>query len=154
MSAPRLIRKFPEVYEKRTPPSWGRGVCLNKYTGTRGKSGTNDANAEFIAKVLGIFEGANICFQTAELGKVDQGGGGTIAYMCALYGMEVLDAGPAVLSMHAPGRSSTRRISTKPSARSGPSWREPEGAARTARGAKIFRTGRAAALPAQALPAA
>lgn len=94
--------KFPEVYEKKNAAFLGRGVCLNKYTGTRGKSGTNDANAEFIAKVLGIFEGANICFQTAELGKVDQGGGGTIAYMCALYGMEVLDAGPAVLSMHAP----------------------------------------------------
>jgi aspartyl aminopeptidase len=94
--------KFPEAFEKKNTAYLGRGISLNKYTGTRGKSGTNDANAEYIAKVLGIFEQAGVCFQTAELGKVDQGGGGTIAYMCALYGMEVLDAGLAVLSMHAP----------------------------------------------------
>lgn len=94
--------KFPEVYEKKNSAFMGCGVCLNKYTGTGGKNSSNDANAEFIAQVLGIFEGANVCFQTAELGKVDQGGGGTIAYMCALYGMEVIDAGLPVLSMHAP----------------------------------------------------
>lgn len=94
--------KFPEAFEKKNSAFLGRGVSLNKYTGTRGKYDTNDANAEFVAKVLGIFEQAGVCFQTAELGKVDQGGGGTIAYMCALYGMEVLDAGLAVLSMHAP----------------------------------------------------
>jgi len=94
--------KFPEAFEKKNAAFLGRGVSLNKYTGTRGKSGTNDANAEFVAKVLGIFERSGVNFQTAELGKVDQGGGGTIAYMCAAYGMEVLDAGVAVLSMHAP----------------------------------------------------
>ncbi len=94
--------KFPDVFEKKNAAFLGRGVSLNKYTGSRGKYDTNDANAEFVASVLGIFERANVCFQTAELGKVDQGGGGTIAYMCALYGMEVLDAGLPVLSMHAP----------------------------------------------------
>lgn len=94
--------KFSEAFEKKNAAFLGRGVSLNKYTGTRGKSGTNDANAEFVAKVLGIFERSGVNFQTAELGKVDQGGGGTIAYMCAAYGMEVLDAGVAVLSMHAP----------------------------------------------------
>ena len=94
--------KFPEAFEKKNAAYLGRGISLNKYTGTRGKYDTNDANAEFVAKVLGIFEQQNVCYQTAELGKVDQGGGGTIAYMCALYGMEVMDAGLAVLSMHAP----------------------------------------------------
>jgi aspartyl aminopeptidase len=94
--------KFPEAFEKKNAAYLGRGISLNKYTGTRGKYDTNDANAEFVAKVLGIFEQHNVCYQTAELGKVDQGGGGTIAYMCALYGMEVMDAGLAVLSMHAP----------------------------------------------------
>lgn len=94
--------KFPDAFEKKNAAYLGRGISLNKYTGTRGKYDTNDANAEFIAKVLGIFESAGVCFQTAELGKVDQGGGGTIAYMCALYGMEVMDAGLPVLSMHAP----------------------------------------------------
>ncbi len=94
--------KFPEAYEKKNAAFLGRGVSLNKYTGSRGKYDTNDANAEFVARVLGIFERAGVCFQTAELGKVDQGGGGTIAHMCAQYGMEVLDAGLPVLSMHAP----------------------------------------------------
>ena len=94
--------KFPEAFEKKNAAYLGRGISLNKYTGTRGKYDTNDANAEFIARVLGIFESAGVCFQTAELGKVDQGGGGTIAYMCAHYGMEVMDAGLPVLSMHAP----------------------------------------------------
>ncbi len=94
--------KFPEAFEKKNAAYLGRGISLNKYTGTRGKYDTNDANAEFIAKVLRIFESAGVVFQTAELGKVDQGGGGTIAYMCAHYGMEVMDAGLPVLSMHAP----------------------------------------------------
>jgi aspartyl aminopeptidase len=94
--------KFSDAFEKKNAAFLGRGVSLNKYTGSRGKYETNDANAEFVAKVLGIFECSGVSFQTAELGKVDQGGGGTIAYMCAAYGMEVLDAGLAVLSMHAP----------------------------------------------------
>jgi aspartyl aminopeptidase len=94
--------KFADAFEKKNAAFLGRGISLNKYTGSRGKYETNDANAEFVAKVLGIFERSGVSFQTAELGKVDQGGGGTIAYMCAAYGMEVLDAGLAVLSMHAP----------------------------------------------------
>ena len=80
---------------------WKRAV-FNKYTGSRGKSGSNDANAEYIARLRKIFDKNEVAFQTAELGKVDQGGGGTIAYLAAKYGMNVLDAGVAVLSMHAP----------------------------------------------------
>ena len=75
---------------------------LNKYTGSRGKSGSNDANAEYIARLRRIFDDHGVAFQTAELGKVDVGGGGTIAYISALYGMDVIDSGVALLSMHAP----------------------------------------------------
>ena len=78
------------------------GLVFNKYTGSRGKSGSNDANAEFIGKVRRIMDDNKVCWQTAELGRVDLGGGGTIAYICALYGMEVIDSGVAVLNMHAP----------------------------------------------------
>ena len=77
-------------------------MCYNKYTGSRGKSGSNDANAEFIAKLRKVMDDNQITWQTAELGAVDVGGGGTIAYICALYGMEVIDSGVPVLSMHAP----------------------------------------------------
>ena len=75
---------------------------FNKYTGSRGKSGSNDANAEYVGALRGIMDANEVCFQTAELGKVDQGGGGTIAYILANYGMNVIDSGVAVLSMHAP----------------------------------------------------
>jgi aspartyl aminopeptidase len=77
-------------------------VCYNKFTGSRGKSGSNDANAEFIGRLRKVMDDHQVFFQTAELGRVDLGGGGTIAYICALYGMEVIDSGVAVLSMHAP----------------------------------------------------
>ncbi len=77
-------------------------MVFNKFTGARGKSGSNDANAEYIAYLRNIFEKENVSFQMAELGKVDLGGGGTIAYMTALYGMNVIDAGVAVMNMHAP----------------------------------------------------
>ena len=93
---------FAGAFEKKNAAFLGRGVCFNKFTGSRGKSGSNDANAEFMAKCRAIMDGADIKFQTAELGKVNQGGGGTIAYICALYGMNVIDSGVAVLSMHAP----------------------------------------------------
>lgn len=93
---------FGEAFEKKNAAFLGRGVVLNKFTGSRGKSGSNDANAEYIARVRNIFDTHNIAFQTAELGKVDVGGGGTIAFIAALYGMEVIDSGVAVLSMHAP----------------------------------------------------
>ena len=75
---------------------------FNKYTGSRGKSGSNDANAEYMAKLRGILDKHEVAFQTSELGKVDQGGGGTIAYILANYGMQVIDSGVAVLNMHAP----------------------------------------------------
>ena len=93
---------FPSVMEKKNSAFLGRGLCINKYTGSRGKGGSNDANAEYMAKVRKIFDDADVYFQTAELGKVDQGGGGTIAYILARYGMNVIDSGVAVLSMHAP----------------------------------------------------
>ncbi len=93
---------FASVFETKNSAYLGRGVCFNKYTGSKGKSGSNDANPEFIAKLRAMMDETGICFQTAELGKVDAGGGGTIAYICALYGMDVIDSGVAVLNMHAP----------------------------------------------------
>ena len=93
---------FASAFEKKNAAYLGRGVCFNKFTGSRGKSGSNDANAEFIARLRAMMDEAGVNFQTAELGKVDVGGGGTIAYICALYGMEVIDSGVPVLSMHAP----------------------------------------------------
>ena len=93
---------YGEAFEKKNAAYLGRGIVLNKFTGARGKSGSNDANAEYVAKVRRIFDDHGVAFQTAELGKVDFGGGGTIAYIAALYGMEVIDSGVAVLSMHAP----------------------------------------------------
>ena len=80
----------------------GRGLVFNKYTGSRGKSGSNDASAEYMAAVRRIMDENQVAWQTAELGKVDVGGGGTIAYIMANYGMEVIDSGIAVLNMHAP----------------------------------------------------
>ena len=93
---------YAASFEKKNAAYLGRGVCFNKYTGSRGKSGSNDANAEYMGKLRAIMDDSGVFFQTAELGKVDQGGGGTIAYICALYGMNVIDSGVAVLSMHAP----------------------------------------------------
>jgi aspartyl aminopeptidase len=93
---------FADVFEKKNSAYFGRGIVLNKFTGARGKSGSNDANAEYVAKVRRIFDDYGVAFQTAELGKVDIGGGGTIAFIAALYGMDVIDSGVAVLSMHAP----------------------------------------------------
>ena len=93
---------FPSAFEKKNTAFLGRGVCFNKFTGSRGKSGSNDANPEYIAQLRRIMEENGVNYQTAELGRVDVGGGGTIAYICALYGMEVIDSGVAVLGMHAP----------------------------------------------------
>ncbi len=93
---------FAGAFEKKNAAFLGRGVCFNKFTGSRGKSGSNDANAEFMARCRAVMDEGQVKFQTAELGKVNQGGGGTIAYICALYGMNVIDSGVAVLSMHAP----------------------------------------------------
>lgn len=93
---------YASVFEKKNAAYLSKGIVINKYTGSRGKSGSNDANAEYIGQVRNIFEKHHVAYQTAELGKVDQGGGGTIAYIMALYGMRVIDSGVAVLSMHAP----------------------------------------------------
>ena len=93
---------YEEAYEKKNAAFLACGPVFNKYTGSGGKSGSNDANPEYIAELRMIMENAHISFQTAEMGRVDVGGGGTIAYLMAVYGMEVIDSGVAVLSMHAP----------------------------------------------------
>jgi aspartyl aminopeptidase len=93
---------YAEAFSKQSSSYMGNGVVFNKFTGSRGKSGSNDANAEFLAKLRKIMDDNNVHFQISELGKVDVGGGGTIAYIMALYGMNVIDCGVAVLSMHAP----------------------------------------------------
>jgi len=93
---------YANVFEKNNAGFLGRGIGLNKYTGARGKSGASDANAEFVAMVRNIFEKENVSYEFAELGRVDIGGGGTIAYILANKGVDVIDAGVPVLSMHAP----------------------------------------------------
>ncbi len=90
------------LYDKKNASKLGGGVVFNKYTGSRGKSGASDANAEFIAVLRSAMDGSSVKYQMAELGKVDTGGGGTIAKFAAYYGMQVIDCGVAVLSMHAP----------------------------------------------------
>ncbi|MCQ2499559.1 MAG: aminopeptidase [Lachnospiraceae bacterium] len=99
---------YASAFEKKNAAFLGHGMVFNKFTGARGKSGSNDANPEFIAKIRAIFDKDNVGFQTAELGKVDIGGGGTIAYILALYGMNVIDAGVAVLNMHAPWEATSK----------------------------------------------
>lgn len=93
---------FASVSDKKNAAYFGKGLVFNKYTGSRGKSGSNDANPEYIAHLREILDKNEVSYQTSELGKVDQGGGGTIAYILAEYGMEVIDSGVAVLNMHAP----------------------------------------------------
>ncbi len=93
---------YASVFEAKNSAYLGRGLVFNKYTGSRGKSGSNDASAEYLARVRRVMDDAGVAWQTAELGKVDAGGGGTIAYLPAKYGMDVIDSGVAVLSMHAP----------------------------------------------------
>ncbi|MDO6354249.1 aminopeptidase [Caloramator sp. CAR-1] len=93
---------YPSVLERKNTAYMGKGIVITKYTGSRGKYSCNDANAEFLGYLRDLFNKHNITWQTGELGKVDQGGGGTIAYILAEYGMEVVDCGVALLSMHAP----------------------------------------------------
>ncbi|HHW57723.1 MAG TPA: aminopeptidase [Clostridia bacterium] len=99
---------YSEVSEKQNTAYLGKGVCITKYTGARGKAGSNDANAEFVGKVRKLFNENGVVWQTGELGKVDMGGGGTVAQYAANYGMEVLDCGVALLSMHAPYELSSK----------------------------------------------
>ena len=93
---------FAEAFEKRSSAFFSKGLVFNKFTGSRGKSGSNDANAEYLAVIRNAMDAEEVAYQFAELGKVDIGGGGTIAYIMANYGMEVIDSGVAVLCMHAP----------------------------------------------------
>ena len=93
---------YAEAYDKKNVAYLGGGMVFNKFTGARGKSGSNDANAEYLGEIRAMLDKHQVRFQTAELGKVDLGGGGTIAYIMSLYGMQVIDSGVAVLSMHAP----------------------------------------------------
>lgn len=93
---------YAEVFEKRSSAFFAKGLVFNKFTGSRGKSGSNDANAEYLARIRNAMDEEKVAYQFAELGKVDAGGGGTIAYIMANYGMEVIDSGVAVLCMHAP----------------------------------------------------
>lgn len=99
---------YESAFEKKNTAYFGRGLVLNKYTGSRGKVSTNDANAEYVAKVRNVLDNNGVGFQTAEMGKVDLGGGGTIAYIMANYGMNVIDSGVAVLSMHAPNEVTSK----------------------------------------------
>ncbi|MEW6079660.1 MAG: aminopeptidase [Thermodesulfobacteriota bacterium] len=99
---------FQEVHEKRNAARLGYGVCITKFTGSGGKSGANDASAEFVGRVRGIFNRSGIIWQTGELGRVDEGGGGTIAKFLAEYGMDIVDCGPALLSMHSPFEISSK----------------------------------------------
>ena len=99
---------FASSFDKKNVAYLGGGMVFNKFTGARGKSGSNDANAEYIAHIRDIFAGEKVSFQTAELGRVDLGGGGTIAYILARYGMNVIDSGVAVLNMHAPWEATSK----------------------------------------------
>ncbi|HBT18615.1 MAG TPA: aminopeptidase, partial [Clostridiaceae bacterium] len=93
---------YPQAFEKKNAAFLAKGMVFNKFTGSGGKGGSNDANPEYMADLRRILDEEKVSYQTAELGKVDVGGGGTIAYILALYGMEVIDCGVAVLNMHAP----------------------------------------------------
>ena len=99
---------YAAAFEKKNACFLGCGMVFNKFTGARGKSGSNDANAEYLGALRKVMDDASVLYQTAELGRVDLGGGGTIAYILALYGMNVIDSGVAVLSMHAPWEATSK----------------------------------------------
>ena len=99
---------YAEVFEKNNSAYVGKGAAISKYTGARGKSGSNDANAEYLGILRKAFDDAKVEYQTAELGRIDAGGGGTIAYIPAAYGMDVIDIGVPILNMHAPYEVSSK----------------------------------------------
>ena len=99
---------YASCFDKKNVAYLGKGMVFNKFTGSRGKSGSSEANAEYVAKLRGILDKNNVGYQFSELGKVDLGGGGTIAHMTAVYGMDVIDSGVAVLSMHAPYEATSK----------------------------------------------
>lgn len=92
---------YADHFEKKNAAVMGHGLCFNKYTGSRGKGGSNDADAEYFAQIRDIMDEAGVDYQTCDLGRIGAGGGGTIAYILAEYGMDVIDSGVAVISMHA-----------------------------------------------------
>ena len=108
MSVRLMIRSMQMFSRRRTLPFFGKGLVFNKYTGSGGKGSSSDANAEYMAQIRKVMDDAGVMFQTAELGKVDAGGGGTIAWIMANYGMEVIDSGLAILCMHAPMEVSSK----------------------------------------------
>lgn len=99
---------YADVFEKKNSAYFGKGLVFNKYTGSGGKGSSSDANAEYMAEIRKVMDDGKVCFQTAELGKVDAGGGGTIAWIMARYGMEVIDSGIALLCMHAPMEAASK----------------------------------------------
>ena len=99
---------YADAYDEKSAAFAGKGIVINKHTGSRGKSGSNDANAEYIAKIRRVFDANEVAFQMTEMGKIDLGGGGTIAYILANFGMEVIDGGVAILCMHAPWEISSK----------------------------------------------
>ena len=99
---------YASSYDKKNVAYLGKGMVFNKFTGSRGKSGSSEANAEYVGKLREVLDKNNVHYQFSELGKVDLGGGGTIAYIMAIYGMEVIDSGVAVLSMHAPWEATSK----------------------------------------------
>ena len=103
-----MIRCLQKLLKNAVPQFFANGITFNKFTGSRGKSGSNDANGEYIAALRRTMDEAQVAYQFAELGRVDLGGGGTIAYIMANYGMEVIDSGVAVLNMHAPYEVSSK----------------------------------------------
>jgi aspartyl aminopeptidase len=103
-----LDPNYPEVHEKQNAGKLGYGVCLEKFTGHRGKAGASDARAEYVGEIRQIFNANNVAWQMTEIGKVDEGGGGTVAKFLAIYGMDIIDCGPPVLSMHSPFEVSSK----------------------------------------------
>ena len=99
---------YASKFDKKNAAMMGKGMVFNKFTGARGKAGSNDANAEYLGRLRRVLNDKKVIFQSAEIGKVDEGGGGTIAYIMSLYGMEVVDSGVAVLNMHAPYEVSSK----------------------------------------------
>ena len=99
---------FASAFEAKNSSYLGRGLTFNKFTGARGKHGSNDADAEYVAKIRRVMDEGGVNWQTAELGRVDLGGGGTIAYILAEYGMSVIDCGVPVLSMHSPWETTSK----------------------------------------------
>ena len=99
---------YQDVHEKQNACLMGYGVCVTKFTGHMGKSGASDANAEYVAEIRSLFNREGILWQTGELGKVDAGGGGTVAKFLALYGMDIIDCGTPILTMHSPFEVSSK----------------------------------------------